>query len=138
MPLYADEPEMLTIVLEDALLVGQTINQFIDDWIWNIDSDVRVGGWDKQDNLGRMVYAQVLIDMYLDEVIFAMVYHVRNLDRHGQEEAFARGGEIVAVLEGIFDLQRMPPKLTYSMHKTTYGLNAFSLHNSRLALWLLE
>ena len=106
MPFYEDEPERLTAVLNDALEVGNLLHEHIEAWIENVTNDERVDPIVLAVNLERMEHVQELIDSYLDEVIHAMEYHVRNQDRYGQSGVFNRGGEIVEVLESIFELTK--------------------------------
>ena len=123
MPFYEDEPQHLTSVLEDALAVGHLIHQHIGEWIENISNDERVDPDVLVVNLDRMEHVQELIDNYLEEVIHAMEYHVRNLNRYGQGDAFARGGEIVGVLEGIFDLTKEATQT--NLTNIQHGINEY-------------
>ena len=123
MPFYEDEPDSLDRVLGEALAVGQVLIDHIDAWIENVSDDARVDPEIRQENLDRMEHVKVLIDRYLEEVIHAMEYNVRNFDREAQSGVFATGGEIVGVLEGIFELTKEATQA--NLTNIQYGINSY-------------
>ena len=123
MPFYADEPDQLQRVLEDALEVGHILHQYIDDWIDNIENDERVDPAVRQENLARMEHVKEQIDYYIVDVIHAMEYNVRTDNRVGQTEVFQRGGEIVDVLESIFELTKDATQT--NLVTIQYGITGF-------------
>ena len=106
MPFYSDDLDRLNSVFADALAVSQILHQHIDEWILNVTNDERVDPVIRQDNINRMNQVKSLIDDYIQDVIKAMEYNVRNYDRDAQSDVFLRGGEIVELLESIFELTK--------------------------------
>ena len=123
MPFYEDEPESLDNVLREALAVGQILVEHIDEWIENVTNDLRVDPDIRQENLERMEHVKELVDRYLVEVIHAMEYNVRHPDREAQSGVFATGGEIVGVLEGIFELTKEATQT--NLNNIQYRINRY-------------